>query len=278
MAKHFSSISICCHIKILKTKNLFLILLMICGPFVICTYSQTFDGVRISIKGGALNSSIQGIETTILSEPIFLNYSLNNKQKTGYTGGLGVNWEIKNSIASVNLDMLYSQQGSELRFNNSEKNFNYKMQFNYSYINFPLLVKVYPFEKSHDGLHGVNLGFGPQLGINLTPENIKYTSGGPGKLPAFGTDLQQQQQIRNVLKGKNNFGIDFHLGYDFQGAGFNVELQYHYGLTDMVQTLPNAYNFIENKNTNNTIQLHFGWEIFSSYPKKSVLIIRKPRS
>ena len=57
---------------------------------------------------------------------------------------------------------------------------------------------------------------GPQIGINLSPENIVYTSGGPGKLPAFGTDLQQQQQIRNVLKGKNNFGINFHLGYDLE--------------------------------------------------------------
>lgn len=240
--------------------------------------AQTFDGVRISIKGGALYSGTNNLETTILSEPFFTNYTLNNKKKLGFTGGLGVNWELKNSIASLNLDILYAQQGSDLLFNNIQKDFNYKMQFNYRYLNFPLMLKVYPFEKVQDGLHGINVGVGPRFGLNLTPGNIIYTSDGPGKLPAFGSDLEQQQQLRNVLKGKNNFGINFHLGYDFVGAGLNLEFQYYYGLTDIVQTEANAYNFIENKNTNNTIQFTLGWEFFSSYPKKRVLIIRKPRS
>ena len=241
-------------------------------------YSQTFDGVRISIKGGALYSGTNNLESTILSEPFFTNYTLNNKKKLGFTGGLGINWELKNSVASINLDILYAQQGSDLLFNNTQKDFNYKMQFNYRYLNFPLMLKVYPFEKVHDGLHGINVGAGPRFGLNLTPGNIIYTSDGPGKLPAFGSDLEQQQQLRNVLKGKNNFGVNFHLGYDFVGAGLNLEFQYYYGLTDIVQTEANAYNFIENKNTNTTIQFNLSWEFFSSYPKKRVLIIRKPRS
>lgn len=242
------------------------------------TQAQTFDGVRVSIKGGALYSGINDLQTTILSEPFFLNYSLNSEKKIGYTGGLGVNWELKNSIASLNLDILYAQQGSDLLFNNLEKDFNYKMQFNYRYLNFPLMIKVYPFEKVHDGLHGFNVGAGPQFGLNLSPENIIYTSDGPGKLPAFGTDLEQQQQLRNVLKGQNNFGVNFHLGYEFGGAGLNLELRYHYGLSDIVRTEANPYNFIENKNTNNTIQFTLGWEFLSSYPKKRLIIIRKPRS
>ncbi len=260
------------------TKRYFTAIPILFISFINTLYGQTFDGVRISLKGGILNSTIKGLETTVLSEPFFLNYTLSNKKVTGFTGGFGINYEIKNSIASINLDVLYAQQGTELLFNNTEKNFNYRMQFNYSYINFPILLKLYPFEKSQDGLHGINVGVGPQIGINLSPENIVYTSGGPGKLPAFGTDLQQQQQIRNVLKGKNNFGINFHLGYDFRGRGFNVDLQYHYGLTDVVRTEANAYNFIENKNTNQVIRLCLSWELFSSYPKKSVLIIRNPRS
>lgn len=255
-----------------------LTLLIFWGLSTNLAHAQTFDGVRISIKSGALYSGINNLETTILSEPYFINYSLKDKKKFGYTGGFGVNWELKNSIASLNLDILYAQQGSELLFNNMEKDFNYKMQFNYQYLNFPLMLKVYPFEKVHDGLHGFNVGIGPQLGLNLTSGKIIYTSGGPGKLPAFGSDLEQQQQLRNVLKGKNNFGVNFHLGYDFVGAGLNLAFQYHYGLTDIVKTEANAFNFIENKNTNNTIQFTVGWEFLSSYPKKRVLIIKKPRS
>jgi opacity protein-like surface antigen len=246
--------------------------------FIHYLHAQTFDGVRISLKGGALYAGINDLETTILSEPFFLNYSLNKEQKVGYTGGFGVNWELKSSILALNLDVLYARQGSDLVFENFEKNFNYRMQFNYQYLNFPLLIKVYPFEKVHDGLHGLNVGAGPQFGLNLSPQNIIYTSEGPGKLPAFGTDLEQQQQLRNVLKGQNNFGLNFHLGYEIAGAGINFDLEYHYGLTDVVRTEANAYNFIENKNTNNTIQFTLGWEFLSTYPKKPVLILKKPRS
>lgn len=241
-------------------------------------FAQTVDGLRFSIKAGALYSGINDLETTILSEPFFTNYTLNKAKKLGFMGGFGVNWELKNTIASLNLDVLYSQQSSDLLFNNSERDFNYKMQFNYRYLNLPLMIKVYPFEKVHDGLHGFNVGIGPQLGLNLTPNNIIYTSGGSGKLPAFGTDLEQQQQLRNVLKGKNNFGVNFQLGYEFVGIGLNLELRYHYGLTDNVQTETNAYNFIENKNTNNAIQFTLSWEFLSTYPKKRVIIIKKPRS
>lgn len=253
-------------------------LVLLCSMVSNFANAQRFDGVRLSIKGGANYSEINDLETTILSEPFFLNYTLNKKQKTGFTAGVCVNWELKNTIASINLDVLYSQQGSDLLFNNIEKDFNYKMQFNYRYINLPLLIKIYPFERRHDGLHGLNIGVGPQVGINIAPENIIYTSGGSGKMPAFGTDLEQQQQLRNVLKGQNYAGVTAHLGYEIRGAGLNIEVRYYYGLTDVVKTEVNAYNFIENKNTNKSIQFTLGWEFFSSYPKKSVLIIRKPRS
>lgn len=248
------------------------------GVFVQFSNAQTVDGLRVGLKGGAVYSGIGALQTTILSEPFFTNYTLNNNRKWGFTAGFGINWELKNTIASLNLDVLYSQQGSELAFNNLEKDFNYTLQFNYRYLNFPLMLKLYPFEKVHDGLHGFNVGVGPQLGLNLTPEKINYISGGTGKLPAFGSDLEQQQQLRNVLKGKNNLGLNFQLGYEFVGLGLNLEARYHYGLTDIVHTEANAYNFIENKNTNNTIQFTLGWEFMSSYPKKRVLLIKKPRS
>jgi len=84
-------------------------------------YTQTFDGIRLSIKGGALYSEINDLETTILSEPFFINYALNKEQKFGYTGGFGLNWELKNSILALNLDVLYALQSSDLVFENFEK-------------------------------------------------------------------------------------------------------------------------------------------------------------
>ena len=256
----------------MKKILLLLIVLCFCKNRQAC--AQSFDGVRISLKAGAGYSMMDNLQTTILSEPYFTNYSLTGKKVSGFTGGIGINSEIKNSVFALNLDVLYSQEGSELNFNNTAKDFNYRMQFKYRYINLPLLLKAYPFDRTHDGLHGINLGVGPQLGFNIAPENIIYTSGGTGKLPAFGTDLEQQQQISNVLKGKNNFGVLFHAGYDIPNIGLNIAFSYLLGLSDGVETLPNAYNFIENKNTNKTLQVTLGWELFSTYPKKRVLIVR----
>ena len=122
------------HHKLLKT--------CLCFFLALGSHAQTSDGLRISLKGGALYSGINDLETTLLSEPFFLNYSLNKQKRLGFTGGLGINWELKNSIASLNLDVLFAQQGSELVFNNWEKDFNYTLKFNYRYLNLPLLLKV----------------------------------------------------------------------------------------------------------------------------------------
>lgn len=254
----------------------------ICFILVLLCFSkpiaQTFDGVRIGLKGGALFSEISNLETTILSEPFFLNYSLEREKRRGYTGGIGIIWELKNSITALQLDILYAQQGSDLIFSNFEKDFNYKMEFKYQYLNFPLLLKLYPFEKVNHGLHGINIGVGPRLGLNLNPYNIIYTSSGTGKLSDFGTDSQQEQQLRNVLKGQNQFGLDFHFGIEIKGAGLNLDFRYYHGLSDVVQTEFNPYNFIETSNRSKAFQLTLAWEFFSSYPKKSLLILRKPKS
>jgi outer membrane protein with beta-barrel domain len=240
--------------------------------------SQVFDGARISLRAGADYSYITGLETTILSEPYFTDYSLKGKHIFGFTGGIGFNGEIKNSIVSMDLDIMYAQQGSELLFNNTAQNWNYQMQFKYQFINIPLLFRLYPFNRHHDGLHGFNLGAGAQLGLNIASNDLLYTSGGPGRLPAFGTDLAEQQQLRNVIKGKNQAGLLFNIGYDIPNIGLDIDFRYHAGLSDVVETQTNAYNFIENKNVNNTLQLTIGWEFFSTYPKKHMILIRPPGS
>lgn len=227
-------------------------------------YAQENEDARLfayGLKAGVTRSSISNLETTILSEPYFLNYTLNPQTTIGWAGGGFLIYRFYSPV-SLHAEIMYSQQGSDLVFNNIEKDFNYKMQFGYQYLNVLALVKLYPFSSRHDEREwrGPNVSAGPQVGFNVTPQNIKYTSGGSGRLAAFGSDLEQQQQLRNVLKGKNDFGFVCGLGYEFRKFGLTVDARYQLTLTDAVETQANSYNFIENKNTKTSFQFSIGWD------------------
>lgn len=92
------------------------------------------------------------------------------------------------------------------------------------------------------------------MGINVAPRDIVYNSWGTGVLPAFGTDLEQQQQLRNVLLGKNNFGLAVDLGYTI-GSLVKLGARYYWSATNAVETEANSYNFIAVKNTNTVYEL-----------------------
>lgn len=216
------------------------------------------------------NSSIQNLETTILSEPFFLNYSLKKKPVSGFGVNGFVNFMLTDWGLSLNVELGYANQGSQLDFRDSAKDFNYKMGFNYRYITLAPSVRWYPFSSSDgsDGnpenkefFKGSYLFAGMQLGTQLNPEAITYESWGAGALPAFGLDREQESQLRTVLKGKMNLGVIAGIGHEFYYPfPFSINARYHWGMSDVVETLPNSYNFISNKNRNNFFQ--FGLNVF----------------
>ncbi len=203
-------------------------------------------------------SRITALETTILSEPFFLKYSLKAKNRRGIIFGLLLNKRFESSShLGMQFEMMFSQQGSKLNFINNEKDFYYTMKFGYQYINFIATAKLYPTYGSKIcgvNIDGVNLNLGFQLGFNIARENIIYRSGGSGIQPAFGTDSEQEQQLRNVLKGKNNYGPVAGIGYEFHSFPIIIDVRAFYGISDVTETLANSYNFIPTKNTNCFIQ------------------------
>jgi hypothetical protein len=248
--------------------------LVLSVAFNIVASGQRKEGpLNYGLKAGVTRSVIKDLESTILSEPYFLNYTLSSEPVVGGSGGFFVNYRFIPNVA-LETQLLYSQQGSVLKFNNIEKDFNYKINFGYQYINVLGQIKFYPwgnagnfYDRGYQAKQGFNLSVGPQLGVNISSQNIKYTSGGTGRLAAFGSDLEQQQQLRNVLKGKTNFGFSFGIGYEFENIGLVIDARYFVGLTDVVETQANSYNFIENKNTNKAIQFTLGWD-FSFFNKE----------
>lgn len=214
------------------------------------TRAQTND---FGFKAGANYSNVSNLSTIILSEPYFINYKIKETGRYGWHLGIYYEYKLENNKLAFQSEIMYSRQGGNVVFNNYEKDFNYKMEFAYQYVNIVSMAKWFPFANKL----GLSLGAGPFLGINVAPRNIIYTSWGKGKDPAFGTDLEQQQQLRNVLMGKNNFGLAVDLAYDI-GNLIKVNARYYWSATNTVETEANSYNFIAVKNTNTVYELSVG--------------------
>ena len=209
-------------------------------------------------KAGPNYSQISNLSTIILSEPYFINYSMKESGRVGWHLGIFYDYKLENERLGFQSEIMYSRQGGNLEFNNHEKDFNYKMEFAYQYINIVGLAKWFPFEGK------VSLGAGPFLGLNVATRNIKYTSWGEGKEEAFGTDLQQQQQLRNVLRGKNNFGLAVDAAYDINKA-IKISGRYYWSATSTVETQANSYNFITAKNNNSVFEFSVGVSLESMF-------------
>lgn len=209
--------------------------------FCITTNAQIYS---FGFKTGANYSKVSNLSTIILSEPYFLNYQIKETGRIGWNLGIFYEYKLEdNARLGFQSEIMYSRQGGNVEFNNYEKDFNYKMEFAYQYINIVGLAKWFPWEGK------LSAGAGPFLGINVATRNIKYKSWGAGKEPAFGTDLQQEQQLRNVLRGKNNFGVALDAAYDINDV-IKIGGRWYWSSTNTVETQANSYNFIPAKNAN----------------------------
>lgn len=214
-----------------------------------CFVKSTQAQIRsYGFKAGASYSRISNLSTIILSEPYFINYTIGETGRYGWNFGFFYEYKLEGNLLGFQSEIMYARQGGNVKFSNNEKDFHYKMEFAYQYANIVGLLKWFPKEGK------VSLGAGPFLGINVATRNIRYSSWGTGKQDAFGTDLQQQQQLRNVLRGKNNFGVAIDLAYDINNA-IKIGGRYYWSGTSAVETEANSYNFITVKN-NNTV-----WEL-----------------
>jgi len=208
------------------------------------THAQTMS---FGLKAGANYSQVSGLSTIILSEPYFINYSIKESGRTGWNLGIFYEYKLEDELLGFQSEIMFANQGGNVEFSNYEKDFNYKMEFAYQYINIIGLAKWFPWSGK------VSLGAGPFLGINVASRNIKYKSWGEGKEEAFGTDLQQEQQLKNVLRGKNNFGLALDAGYDINNV-VKIGARYYWSATNTVETQANPYNFITAKNANTVFE------------------------
>jgi len=96
--------------------------------------------------------------------------------------------------------------------------------------------------------------------LNVAQENIKYES----NKPYLGPDLQIEENLRSVLKGRTDVAVVLGISGELKGKiPLSFDGRVNLGLADTIETLANGYNFIQNRNPSISFQLSVGyaWQI-----------------
>ncbi len=207
-------------------------------------FSQVEDGKFFyGFKAGAILSDVSDIASTII-RPVFPvdTYSTSIVRRKGITAGFSVYHRFKDSRLAIQPEISYAIGGADFRYMDVN-DLDYTIDFNYQYLNISMMIKMYL-------TRGAFFNLGPTLGLNLTRTSLTYKS----NMPELGPDLQIQQSLREVLKGKNNFSLSGGIGYDAE-MGLGIEFRYNLGVVDVLETQANGFFFIENDNLSNSIQV-----------------------
>ncbi len=209
------------------------------------------EGFFWGFKGGVTYSTIQDIQTTLI-DPIYPieTYSTSDDFRLGGTGAFFIDYRHSPSSYIVGrMEIGYAMQGGKFLYNDVN-GLEYEMSMNYDFLTISPLVKV-----------NIPPGFpyiiaGVQLGVNLTSETIRYVSNDDTV-----NDLQIQESLRGVLKGRGNTALTVGAGFELHRSGFYLEGRYTHGLTDVIETQANSFLFTENKNLGNYFQVTLGMPV-----------------
>jgi len=209
--------------------------------------SEDTKYLQFGIKVGVVNTKVSDLANVLVSESYYTGYTFKNTSAWGFTGGIFLNYKFTNSISAIYSELAYSPLASNLHYSDIN-DLQYDFKLEYHYISLELWYKAYVFK-------GLYIGTGPRLAFNLTPNGIYYTSNGE---ELYGPDIRIQQQMRDVLKGSNNFSLGISIGYEFEN-GISLDVRYYHGLSDVMTTEVNNFNFIENRNIGRVFQFTLGY-------------------
>jgi len=200
-------------------------------------------------KAGVISSNIKDISTTII--PSFFpeeTYKTSLSNRLGFAGGFFIHHRFNRSKLAIQPELSYSQGGGNFTYSDNEE-LEYTIAFKYSYFDITPILKI-------NLLHGFHFDVGPRISFSLEENNLTYVS----NKPELGPDLQIQQSLREVLKGKNNFSVLVGVGYDLP-MGLMLNFEYHLGFSDIIETQANGFYFIENKNSSSSYQVSLAYAI-----------------
>jgi Outer membrane protein beta-barrel domain len=159
----------------------------------VAAFSQT--EVAIGIKAGP---NFANINTNASA-------SANYDNRTGFHGGGFVLFKM--TKIGIQPELLFSQQGTTIKVNSQD------FDANYSYINIPIILKLYT-------VAGINLQVGPQFGFLASQKNELLDE-------LQKTDPTIKDQVKN-----SDMSLAMGVGWDLP-FGLSIDGRYNLGLSDL---------------------------------------------
>jgi hypothetical protein len=143
--------------------------------------------------------------------PNFANIDVNSsvgdnyKNRTGFHGGAFA--LIKLTKIGIQPELLFSQQGSTVKFNSQD------LRSNFTYLNIPVMLKLYT-------VAGINLQVGPQFGFLTSAES---------EFNPIDNEPQNLADVKNAYK-KSDVSAALGVGWDLP-FGLTIDARYNLGLS-----------------------------------------------
>jgi hypothetical protein len=153
----------------------------------------------------------------------------NYKNRTGFHGGAFA--LIKLTKIGIQPELLFSQQGSTVKFNSQD------LESNFTYVNIPIMLKLYT-------VAGINLQIGPQFGFLTSAES---------EFNPIDNAPQSLADVKSAYK-KSDVSAALGLGWDLP-FGLTIDARYNLGLSK----INDGQNSDESKNQ--VIQVSVGYKL-----------------
>lgn len=190
---------------------------------IACVFSYSLANAQVQfalgVKGGA------NFATLDANSSVGENY----KNRTGYHGGAFA--LIKLTKIGIQPELLFSQQGTTVKFNSEN------LKSNFTYLNVPIMFKLYT-------VAGINLQVGPQFGFLTTAES-EYNP--------IENEYQNMADVKDAYK-KSDLSAAMGIGWDLP-FGLTIDARYNLGLSK----INDGQNSNESKNQ--VFQVSLGYKL-----------------
>ncbi|WP_347052522.1 outer membrane beta-barrel protein [Flavobacterium olei] len=210
-------------------------------------YSQNETNITYGLKLGVIHSTFSNLPESIKGrDNTFDNSVMESKGKLGIEGGFFINCKLYDTRVAIQPEILFRQSGETIKYRDAVGK-EFELGLNYAFLQIGALYKVYPYE-------GLNLGFGAFYGINLSPNDVTYTSNEAGGM----YDVATRQFYKDGLDGADDFSLCVALGYELHES-IHFDLRYYLGVKDMVKSNASSFQFIENQNKSSVFSFSVGY-------------------
>lgn len=196
-------------------------ILLVCAALMVSVLAANAQvQFAVGIKGGPNFAKINA------DDGVAGNY----KNRTGFHAGAFA--LIKLTKIGIQPELIFSQQGSTVKFNSQD------LEQNFTYINVPIILKLYT-------VAGINLQLGPQFGFNNKAE-VETLVGG----------VKTTMDVKDRLKG-TDLTLALGAGWDLP-FGLTIDARYNMGLSKVYDNAPNQQT---EKAKNQVFQVSVGFKL-----------------